>query len=219
MPVIDNINAIRTLIPPEVTIVAVSKTRSPDEITEAYRAGLRDFGENRVQELVAKRPLLPEDIRWHFIGHLQSNKARLVVPAATLIHSLDSIGLLNEIQKVAGKHNKVISCLLQFHIATEATKFGMSVEEAMTLADVWKNGRYDHVKISGVMGMASFTGDQALITQEFRILKSSFDLLKTRYFQTFDHFDTLSMGMTGDYLLAIREGSTMVRIGTGIFGT
>lgn len=218
MTVIDNINEIRKVIPPGVTIVAVSKTRTADRIMEAYRAGIRDFGENRVQELIAKKPLLPADIRWHFIGHLQRNKARLVVPAATLIHSLDSAGLLTEIQNVAEKCEKVIDCLLQFHIATEETKFGMTEEEALILAEMWATGRYNHVNLTGVMGMASFTDDQVLIEREFRKLKEHFNKLKSGYFHNREQFRTISMGMTGDYLSAIREGSTMVRIGTGIFG-
>lgn len=218
MSVISNINEIRRIIPPEVTIVAVSKTRTVDEIMEAYQAGIRNFGENRVQELMTKKPMLPEDIRWHFIGHLQRNKARMVVPAATLIHSLDSAGLLNEIQTVAEKSNKAIDCLLQFHIATEETKFGMTEQEAYSLAEIWINSRYGHVNLTGVMGMASFTDDHALIEREFRLLKGYFDKLRTDFFMNCERFSTISMGMTGDYLLAIREGSNMVRIGTGIFG-
>ena len=185
---------------------------------EAYLAGQRIFGENKVQELVAKQPRLPADSEWHFIGHLQTNKVRYIASFIRLIHSIDSISLLREVNREAQKNNRVIDCLLQFYIATEETKFGLSLEESRTILedDSYKN--MQNIRLAGVMGMSSFTEDEALIRSEFKTLKSYYLLIKSLYFKHDDHFCELSMGMSGDYRIAIEEGSTMIRIGTTIFG-
>jgi len=193
-----------------VTLVAVSKTKPVSDILELYNLGHRDFGENYVQELKEKEEQLPKDIRWHFIGHLQSNKVKQVASFVHLIHGVDSKSLLNEINKQAAKCNRVIDCLLQVHIAQEETKFGMDEEElANALIDKFAN-----VKICGLMGMASFTNDMEKVRNEFKHLKNIFDKLKTHDSQ----LTTLSMGMSSDYKIAIEEGSNMVRIGSLIFG-
>jgi PLP dependent protein len=191
-------------------LIAVSKTKPIEDIQALYNVGQRDFGENYVQELVDKEAALPKDIHWHFIGHLQSNKVKYIAPFVHLIHGVDSVSLLQEINKQAAKNNKVISCLLQVHIASEETKFGFNENE---LANVQMNN-YPNVQIKGLMGMASFSNDEALISSEFKLLKSLFNKLSTIIHQP----STLSMGMSGDYKLAIEEGSNMVRIGSLLFG-
>jgi pyridoxal phosphate enzyme (YggS family) len=193
-----------------VTLVAVSKTKPVSDILELYHLGHRDFGENYVQELKEKAEQLPKDTRWHFIGHLQSNKVKQVASFIHLIHGVDSLSLLNEINKQAAKCNRVIDCLLQVHIAQEETKFGMDEEES---AKVLMN-KLSHVKICGLMGMASFTNDIEKVRNEFRHLKNIFDKLTTHD----SRLTTLSMGMSSDYKIAIEEGSNMVRIGSLIFG-
>ena len=185
---------------------------------QAYQAGLRNFGENKAQELVGKHPQMPSDTIWHFIGHLQSNKAKYIVPLVHLIHSLDSIDLLMEINKEAEKKNRIIDCLLQFHIATEETKFGLDIPEAKKLIEVYHCIKNKYVRITGVMGMASFTDDVNLVRSEFRELHRRFDAIKSDFFDRQNYFDTISMGMSGDYPIAIEEGSTMIRIGSSIFG-
>ncbi len=218
MTVRDQLALLFEKIPPHVKIVAVSKTMPVDIIKEAYNSGQRLFGENKSQELLAKQPLLNDDIQWHFIGHLQSNKVKYIAPFISLIQSVDSLNLLQEINKEALKNNRVIDCLLQFHIATEETKFGLDREEAGNLLTSDGFAAMKNVNLIGVMGMASFTDDTSLIRQEFRSLKDIQQWLKKDFFQAKPDFYEVSMGMTGDYKIAIEEGSTMVRIGTGIFG-
>ncbi len=203
-----------------VTLVAVSKTKPVEDIQALYDLGHRDFGENYVQELVDKQAALPEDIHWHFIGHLQSNKVKYIAPFVHMIHGVDSMKLLQTIHRQGVAKNRVIKVLLQVHIAQEETKFGLDRDELFAiLRDPVMENEMDHVRICGLMGMASFTEDQEKVRQEFRQLKSLFDEVKEQFFYHDDHFNTLSMGMSGDYALAIEEGSTMVRIGSLIFGS
>jgi PLP dependent protein len=218
MPVRNNLTQLYREIPSNVKIVAVSKTMPVEMILEAYQAGHRLFGENRSQELITKQPLLPRDIRWHFIGHLQSNKVKYIAPFVEMIESVDSLKLLQEINKQAKKNGRTIKCLLQFHIATEETKFGLDREEAESLLLSPEYAEMKNVSVCGVMGMASFTEDEALIRREFRGLKAVESHLKNKFFRNDPEFFEISMGMTGDYRIAIEEGSTIVRIGTGIFG-
>ncbi len=217
MSISQSLNNIKSSLPEHVTLVAVSKTKPNADILEAYEAGQRVFGENYVQELVEKQDQLPKDIQWHFIGHLQSRKAKLIAPFVSLIHGVDSLKLLQEINKQAQKNNRVIDCLLQVHIADEETKFGLDEKE---LDEMLKQVQHDNesfknIRIVGLMGMATFTEDQNQIKKEFDYLKSLFDKFKTQN----PNFKTLSMGMSGDYELAISCGSTMVRIGSSIFGS
>ncbi len=197
-----------------VVLVAVSKTKPNSDIEALYTAGQRDFGENYVQELVDKQASLPEDIRWHFIGHLQSNKVKYIASFVHLIHGIDSIKLLQEVNKQAIKANRVIDCLLQMHIAQEETKFGLDEEELNNILD--QLHAFPHVRVRGLMGMASFTENQEQVKMEFSLLKHYFDTAKARLASP--EFDTLSMGMSGDYTLAIEQGSTLVRIGSLLFG-
>lgn len=200
-----------------ITLVAVSKTKPVEDILELYNLGHRDFGENYVQELVEKAAKLPKDIRWHFIGHLQSNKVKLIAPFVQLIHGVDSLKLLKEINKEAAKAGRVVDCLLQVYIAQEETKFGLSEEELEQLIREYINLNLEHVKICGLMGMASFTENSTQWQKEFRKLKEVFDSyaeLETSNFK----IETLSMGMSSDYKIAAEEGSTMVRIGSLLFG-
>jgi PLP dependent protein len=217
MPVRNNLTQLYREIPSNVKIVAVSKTMPVEMIFEAYQAGHRLFGENRSQELITKQPLLPRDIRWHFIGHLQGNKVKYIAPFVEMIESVDSLKLLLEINKQAEKNGRTIKCLLQFHIATEETKFGLDREEAELLLMSPEYAEMKNVSLCGVMGMASFTEDEALIRREFRGLKAVESHLKNKFFRNDPEFCEISMGMTGDYRIAIEEGSTIVRIGTGIF--
>lgn len=186
---------------------------------EAYEAGLRDFGENKVQELLSKKDDLPEDVRWHFIGHLQSNKVKFLAPFIHMVHSLDGVNLMKEISREAVRHNRCIDCLLQYHIAIEETKFGMDEAEAMEVVFAWLQGDFPGVRIAGVMGMASFISDEARIRSEFRTLVFHFNDLKQRFFRVDDFFRHISMGMSSDYLIAIQEGATMIRVGTNLFGS
>ncbi len=201
-----------------VTLVAVSKTHPPERVLEVYAGGQRVFGENRPQEMLAKYDALPKDIHWHLIGHLQTNKVKMIAPFVSMIHSVDSLRLLSEINKQAEKCNRVIDCLLQFHIAAEETKFGLDETEARTLLESPEYLAMQNVRICGVMGMATFTDDTALVRREFKSLKRIFDDLKTQYFAENEEFRQISMGMSGDWELAVEEGSTMVRIGSLIFG-
>jgi len=210
MGIASNLKAIQISLPKEVTLIAVSKTKPNAEILEAYQAGQRIFGENKVQELVQKSEELPKDIVWHMIGHLQTNKVKFITPFVALIHGVDSLKLLKEINKRATQNNRTINCLLQVHIATETTKFGFGineVENALSEANKFKN-----IKIIGLMGMATFTDDTKQVAQEFKSLKTIFESVKN------EHITTLSMGMSGDYKLAIEQGSTMIRVGSAIFG-
>ena len=218
MTIENNLNKIWALLPDGVKLVAVSKTKSNDEIMEAYGAGQRIFGENKVQELVRKWEALPKDIEWHFIGHLQSNKVRLIAPFVAMIHSVDSLKVLKAINDEAKQCGRVIPCLLQFHIASEESKFGFSYEEAVQLLSAVEMSYLENVTISGVMGMATFTDDVVLIKKEFLALHEIFQNIKAVFFQGNDNFREISMGMSSDYLIAIESGSTMVRIGSTIFG-
>lgn len=206
------------MLPANVKLIAVSKLHTVDEIYTAYKAGQKIFGENKAQELSSKYPELPEDIEWHFIGHLQTNKVKYIAPFVSCIHSVDSYKLLMEINKYAKKNNSVINCLLQFYIATEESKFGFTLSEAVSLLNMPEYKELNNVKICGVMGMASFTDDNDLIRSEFKELKNIFDILKLDFFNENEAFKEISMGMSQDYQIAIEEGSTMVRIGTAIFG-
>jgi len=212
------IQELRASLPSHVTLIAVSKTKPVSALVEAYDAGQRAFGENKVQELVDKAAVLPKDIQWHLIGHLQTNKVKYIAPFVHLIHAVDSLKLLLEIDKQAAKNERVIDVLLQFHIAQEETKFGLSLEEAQELLESDAFQSCQHIRVVGVMGMASFVDDQQQIHSEFQSLKQLFDQLKSSYFHTQSSFKEISMGMSGDYPIAIEEGSTMIRVGSSIFG-
>lgn len=204
-----------------ITLVAVSKTKPVSDILELYNLGHRDFGENYVQEMVVKAKLLPNDIRWHFIGHLQTNKVKLIAPFVQLIHGVDSLKLIKEINKEAEKEGRVVDCLLQVHIAQEETKFGLDEIELNLLMKEFDNLKMQHVRICGLMGMASFTENMTLVKEEFKNLKGIFNKLRTRDLpvgQVVSGLTTLSMGMSADYKIAIEEGSNMVRIGSLLFG-
>lgn len=200
-------------------MIAVSKTKPNEMIQEAYNAGQRAFGENKVQEMVAKFEQLPKDIEWHMIGHLQSNKVKYIAPFVHLIHSIDSQKLLETVQKEAVKNTKTIDVLLQIYIASEETKFGLSEEEALDLIHLYKQNKYSNIRVRGLMGMASLTDDRNTLNREFSGLKAFWDSLKSEEFINNPEFDTLSMGMSGDYGLAVDCGSTMIRVGSSIFGS
>ncbi|MBL0099682.1 MAG: YggS family pyridoxal phosphate-dependent enzyme [Saprospiraceae bacterium] len=201
-----------------VKLVAVSKTKPVADIQILYDAGQIIFGENKVQEMVEKYQSLPKDIQWHLIGHLQKNKVKYIAPFVSMIHSVDSAELLDTIYKEAAKNETKINILLQFHIAKEETKFGLDIEEATNLLDKLDPRYANHVSFCGVMGMASFTSDENIIRNEFRALKTIFQTIKNKYFSADPSFCEISMGMSSDYKIAIEEGSTMVRIGSAIFG-
>ena len=213
----ENIAKINAQLTEKVTLVAVSKTKPAAQIEEAYQAGQRHFGENKVQELVEKHQELPNDISWHMIGHLQRNKVKYIAPFIALIHSVDSLRLLKEINKQGQKNNRTINCLLQFHIAVETTKFGFSKDEILPIINSEEFRSLNHINVVGIMGMASNTSDETILANEFESLKSIFDHLKL-ILSNNSNFNCLSMGMSGDYKLAIKKGSTMVRIGSTIFG-
>jgi len=213
----ENLDELRHEIPSHVKLIAVSKMQSIQHIQEAYAAGQRRFGENRAQELSSKQPLLPKDIEWHFIGHLQTNKVKFIAPFVHVIQSTDSLKLLCEIDKEALHNNRIIECMLQIYIATEETKFGLDLNEARILLSSGEFSALRHVKIIGLMGMATNTPDITLIQKEFRTLKLYFDALATEYFRDDHDFREISMGMSGDYHIAIEQGSTMIRIGSKIF--
>ena len=212
MNIADNTKKIRASIPESVELVAVSKTKSNEEIMQAYGLGQRVFGENKVQDMTAKNESLPKDIRWHMIGHVQTNKVKYMAPYVDLIHGVDSFKLLKEVNKQAAKNERIISCLLQIHIAEEATKFGLSPDECKEV--VIQAEALENITIKGLMGMATFTDNVSQIEREFKSLKELFEDLKSDN----KDFDILSMGMSGDYELAIKEGSTMIRVGSKIFG-
>jgi pyridoxal phosphate enzyme (YggS family) len=213
MSIKENILKLKSTLPAQVTLIAVSKTKPNEAVLEAYETGHRDFGENYVQELVDKHEQLPKDIHWHFIGHLQSNKVKYIAPFVYLIHGVDSFSLLKEINKQALKNNRVINCLLQIYIAQEETKFGLSFEEAETILKSEELKSLKNISIKGFMAMASNTNNEAQIRKEFQSLKR-FDSAKRDVIQS----SILSFGMSSDYKLAIEEGSTMIRIGSRIFG-
>lgn len=213
MNLIENLNKIKTSLAEDVKLIAVSKTRSNDEILELYNAGHKVFGENRVQELIEKQEVLPKDIQWHLIGHLQRNKVKYIAEFVHLIHSVESDKLLQEINKQANRFERIIPCLLQIKIAEEETKFGLDKEEAENILKTYRE-KFENIQIIGVMGMATFTDDMDQVRREFKSLKKVYD-----HFQTLDDdIQILSMGMSGDYELAIEEGSNMVRVGSAIFG-
>jgi pyridoxal phosphate enzyme (YggS family) len=214
----NNIRLLKQEIPSSVKIVAVSKTKPVSDILIAYNSGHKIFGENRVQEMLSKKEQLPSDIEWHFIGHLQSNKVKLIVPHTTMIHSLDSFRLLSVIDREALKAGVIADCLLQFHIAKEETKFGFSPEEAIEMLESEEFRIMRNIRIRGVMGMATFTDNLENVREEFRYLKKWFNRLAEEYFRNDAGFSEISMGMSGDYRIAIEEGATIVRIGSNIFG-
>jgi pyridoxal phosphate enzyme (YggS family) len=210
---------IKATIPEKVTLVALSKTKPASLIQDLYDNGQRIFGENRVQELEEKHQALPKDIQWHLIGHLQRNKVKYIAPFVALIHSIDSERLLDEVNLQAKKNNRKIKVLLQFYIAQEETKFGFDIEEIKELFSRIPTESFDSIEFCGVMGMASFSDDENQVRSEFKKLKSVFDFLKSTYFSQNSEFNEISMGMSGDYKLAIEEGSTMVRVGSSLFGS
>ena len=218
MNIKNNIHKITQNLPPGCVLVAVSKTKSADLIQEAYDAGQRHFGENKVQELVPKFESLPKDICWHMIGHLQSNKVKYIVPFVHLIHSIDSERLLTEVNKQAIKLNRVVSCLLQVHIAREETKFGFSIDELKAFIHSGRTKAFTGVRIAGLMGMATLTDDEQQVRGEFRTLHEAFKELRSEPLPANVAMDILSMGMSGDYSLAVAEGSSMIRVGSAIFG-
>lgn len=218
MSIRTNLQEIKNSLPLGVTLVAVSKTHPAESIMEAYDVGHRIFGENKVQELVSKYEVLPKDIEWHLIGHLQSNKVKYIVPFVWLIHSVDSLKLLSVIDREAQKVNRTVDCLLQIHIASEETKFGFSVDELEELLNSDEYQTMKNIRVVGLMGMATFTENMDQVRMEFKFLGNLFKLMQEKYFQGKPWFKELSMGMSGDYKIAIEQGSTMVRIGSNIFG-
>lgn len=202
----------------ETKLIAVSKTKPIEAIQNIYNLGQRIFGENRVKEMVAKQEALPDDIEWHMIGHLQTNKVKYIAPFVSVIHSIDSLRLLVEVDKEARKSNRVIDCLLQFHIAEEDTKFGFELEEVAKILTTDLYLDMENIRIIGVMGMATFTEDEDQVRREFSYLKDIFNELQSKYFDQKPDFKEISMGMSGDFRIAVEEGSTMVRIGSLIFG-
>ncbi len=216
MTISAHIEEIKKELPPSTRLVAVSKFKPAEDIMEAYNSGLREFGENRPQEMQMKAQTLPSDIKWHFIGHLQTNKVKMIIDKAYLIHSIDSVKLAQEIDRQASLRSITKDCLLQIHIAMEETKQGFTSAEIRESIDLLKSLK--NIRICGVMGMASYVSETDQIRKEFATLKSEFDFLKENFFSDSECFKEISMGMSGDYRIAIEEGSTIVRIGTGIFG-
>ncbi|TYA71575.1 YggS family pyridoxal phosphate-dependent enzyme [Seonamhaeicola marinus] len=217
MTIKDNLENIKSTLPDHVTLVAVSKTKPVSDILEAYEAGQRVFGENKIQEMASKYEELPKDIEWHMIGHVQRNKVKYMGSFVHLIHGVDSLKLLEEINKQALKHSRIINCLLQIKIASEDSKFGMTPNDAKALLQSIDFSELKNIKVTGVMGMATFTNDHEQIENEFKLLKSTFDNLSSLTSENCE-LQTISMGMSGDYKLAIDCGSTMVRVGSSIFG-
>jgi len=218
MTISDNLLNIKSSLPPEIKLVAVSKNHPWTTVLEAYQSDQRCFGENKAQEMVSKQSCLPKDIEWHCIGHLQTNKVKLIAPFISMIHSVDSFHLLEVIDNEALKNNRIIPCLLQFHIAEEETKSGFSTGDGVEMLESGEFREMKNILISGVMGMATFTHDMDQIRKEFRHLKAIFEMLKERFFLDHSRFKEISMGMSADYRIAIEEGSTIVRIGSSIFG-
>ena len=210
MSINNNLKKIKENIPKEVTLVAVSKTKSTEKILEAYNSGQRNFGENKVQELTEKYSILPKDINWHMIGHLQTNKVKFIAPFISLIHSVDSFKLLNEINKRGFQNNRVINCLIQVHIAKEKTKFGFEINEVQDI--IKESKKLDNINVKGLMGMATFTDNTDQINYEFSNINSLYNKIKTK------NINILSIGMSSDYSLAINNGSNMIRVGNAIFG-
>jgi pyridoxal phosphate enzyme (YggS family) len=218
MGIAENIRKCKAEIPGHVEIIAVSKRKPVEDILEAYAAGHRIFGENRVQELIEKQPLLPEDIRWHMIGHLQTNKVKYIASFVDMIHSVDSLKLARVIDREAAGQERVIPVLLQMHIAEEESKFGLTEQALESLLASPELAACNHIRIDGLMGMATYTDDMEQVRSEFRYLRNVFSRIKNAYFAGSEHFRQISMGMSGDYEIAIAEGSTMIRVGTLIFG-
>jgi len=216
--IVKNIKSVKKTLSENITLVAVSKTKPSEMIMEAYKSGHRIFGENKVQELVYKSETLPDDIVWHMIGHLQTNKVKHIAPFVKMIHSVDSVKLLVTINKEAKKNNRVIDCLLQVKIASEETKFGLTVEQIKDILRLEEISSLENIRIVGLMGMATFTNDKLQIRQEFRNLKRIFDNIKQGHFTEEPSFKEISMGMSGDYEIAVEEGSTIIRVGSHIFG-
>ncbi|NQX76153.1 YggS family pyridoxal phosphate-dependent enzyme [Gilvibacter sp.] len=213
MSISENIKQFKEKLPEQVTLVAVSKTKPVEDLQEAYDAGQRIFGENKIQEMATKWEELPKDIQWHMIGHVQTNKVKYMAPFVSLIHAVDSIKLLKEIDKQAKKHDRVINCLIQLKIAKEDSKFGLAPQQLSALIEEKKALALNNVQIVGLMGMATFTDDEQQLQREFKILKEKYDA-----HQQSESWNVLSMGMSGDYPIAIAAGSTMVRVGSAIFG-
>ena len=218
MGILENLQKIKKSIPEDTVLVAVSKTKPAEMILELYHAGHKDFGENKVQDLVAKHEQLPGDIQWHMIGHLQSNKVKYIAPFVHLIHGVDSLKLLGIVNKEAVKNDRVLSCLLQVHIAEESSKFGLNEEEILGLLSSEEFLGMHNIAIRGLMGMATFTENSERVRKEFQNLKCIFEKVKENYFRDDPAFSVLSMGMSGDYPIAIEEGSNMLRVGSLIFG-
>ncbi|GAB1450357.1 YggS family pyridoxal phosphate-dependent enzyme [Draconibacterium sp.] len=218
MDIAGNINSIKKDLPEKVRLVAVSKTKPNEDILEVYHAGHKIFGENKAQELVQKYEQLPKDIEWHFIGHPQTNKIKFIAPFIQLIHGVDSLKLLKVIDKEAKKNNRQIACLLQFHIAEEDTKFGLSLSEAKEMLESTAFKSFQNVVVAGVMGMATYTENLEQVRNEFSRLSAIFNTLKNEYFSGSKNFCEISMGMSDDYHIAVEEGSTMIRVGSKIFG-
>lgn len=214
----ENLKKVLSKLPSSVKLVAVSKTKTPEEIMGLYNSGQRVFGESKAQELIPKYEELPKDIKWHMVGHLQRNKVKYIAPFVEIIQSVDSLRLLKVIDKEGAKNNREIKCLLQMHIAEEESKFGMSEDELCQMLESDDFKQMKNISINGLMGMASFTEDEEQVRKEFKMLKSVFDDIKEKYFQSDDSFSEISIGMTNDYEIAIEEGSTMLRIGTALFG-
>ena len=218
MSIANEITKIKSSLPSTTTLIAVSKTKPVEDLQQAYDAGQRVFGENKALEMRDKHEALPNDIQWHFIGHLQTNKIKYIISYVSLIHSIDSLNLLKEVNIAATKKNRVVDCLLQFHIANEDTKYGLLLHEAHELLNSAEYKAMNNIRVVGVMGMATFTDNREQIRQEFKNLKNIFDQLKERYFAESNCFKEISMGMSDDYSIAIEEGSTLVRVGSAIFG-
>lgn len=218
MSIAENLNHFKNNLPPGVKLIAITKTRPNEDILEAYNAGHKIFGENKVQELVKKYEELPGDIEWHMVGHLQSNKVKYIAPFVHLVHGVDRARLLKVIDKEGRKNNRVIDILMQFHIAREETKFGFNFQEAKELLESESFKGYEYIRVKGVMGMATFTEDMEQVRDEFRELVNVFNTLKEKHFSNDPGFREISMGMSNDYRVAFEEGTTMVRIGSLIFG-
>ena len=218
MDIAKNIEEIKSDLPKGVKLVAVSKTKPNEAILEAYQTGHRMFGENKAQELIRKQPELPGDIEWHFIGHLQSNKVKYIAPFVSMVHSIDSFKILKTVNKEARKNDRVIPCLLQFHIAEEESKYGLTEADAREILESEAYKNMQNISVAGVMGMATFTDDSEKVRKEFKKLKSIFNELKKNYFADQPEFKEISMGMSDDYQVAVEEGSTIVRVGSKIFG-
>ena len=217
MNISENYKNLTKDIPKGINLIVVTKFQEKESMLEVYNKGHRDFGENKVQEIIRKSEILPKDIKWHMIGHLQTNKVKYIAPYISMIHSVDSLKLLKEINKQAQKSDNIINCLLQFYIATEETKFGLDINEATLILESEEIKTFNNIRICGVMGMASFTDNKNLVRTEFKELVNIFNQLKSKYFKNDNYFKEISMGMTNDYAIAIEEGSTILRIGSKIF--